>query len=154
MRKKIKKNTEKKIHEVCEHEHCNCEEDGIIKSTIKHTIQVFVYIFVISLAINILLFVIGEDKIANIISDIPVIGSLISCFIGLIPNCASSVILTEMYLENIIELGTMIGGLLVNSGLGLLILFKVNKDKKENFVIIGLLYAIGFISALVINLIF
>ena len=59
-----------------------------------------------------------------------------------------------MYLENIIELGTMIGGLLVNSGLGLLILFKVNKDKKENFVIIGLLYAIGFISALVINLIF
>ncbi len=154
LRKKIKKNTEKKIHEVCEHEHCNCEEDGIIKSTIKHTIQVFVYIFVISLAINILLFVIGEDKIANIISDIPVIGSLISCFIGLIPNCASSVILTEMYLENIIELGTMIGGLLVNSGLGLLILFKVNKDKKENFVIIGLLYAMGFISALVINLIF
>jgi len=59
-----------------------------------------------------------------------------------------------MYLENIIELGTMIGGLLVNSGLGLLILFKVNKDKKENFFIIGLLYAIGFISALVINLIF
>lgn len=152
--KRTKKNAEKKIHEVCEHEHCNCEEDGIIKSTIKHTIQVFVYIFVISLAINILLFVIGEDKIASVISDIPIIGSLISCFIGLIPNCASSVILTEMYLENIIELGTMIGGLLVNSGIGLLILFKVNKDKKENFMIIGLLYIIGFVSALTINLIF
>ena len=154
LRKKQTKKEEQKIHDVCEHEHCNCEEDGIIKSTIKHTVQVFAYIFIISLAINILLFIIGEDKIASVISNIPLLGALISCLIGLIPNCASSVILTEMYLENIIELGTMIGGLLVNSGLGLLILFKVNKDKKENFFIIGLLYAIGFISALVINLIF
>lgn len=87
-------------------------------------------------------------------SNIPIIGALVSCIIGLIPNCASSVILTEMYLENIIELGTMIGGLLVNSGLGLLILFKVNKNKKENIGIVGILYIIGFMSALTINLIF
>ena len=152
--KKIKKNSEEKIHEICEHEHCHCEEDGIIKSAIKHTIQIFIYIFIISLAINILLFLIGEEKIAGIISDIPIVGALIACLIGLIPNCASSVVLTEMYLENIIALGTMIGGLLVNSGLGLLILFKVNKDKKENFAILGILYLIGFISALIINLIF
>ena len=140
--KKIKKNSEEKIHEICEHEHCHCEEDGIVKSAIKHTIQVFIYIFLI-----------GEEKIASIISDIPVIGALIACLIGLIPNCASSVILTEMYLENIIAMGTMIGGLLVNSGLGLLILFKVNKNKKENLAILGILYLIGFISAIIINLI-
>lgn len=152
LRRKIQK--EEKIHDLCEHEHCNCEEDGIIKSTVKHTVQVFAYIFVISLAINILLFIIGEDKIADAVSNIPLLGALISCFIGLIPNCASSVILTEMYLENIIELGTMVGGLLVNSGLGLLILFKVNKNKKENVAIVGILYVIGFISALTINLIF
>lgn len=152
LRKKTQK--EENIHNVCEHEHCNCEETGIIKSTIKHTLQVFAYIFVISLAINMLLFIIGEDKIANVISNIPIIGALVACFIGLIPNCASSVILTEMYLENIIELGTMVGGLLVNSGLGLLILFKVNKNKKENAGIVGILYIIGFISALTINLIF
>lgn len=152
--KKTRKNSEKKIHEVCEHEHCHCEEDGILKSTIKHTIQVFAYIFLISFAINILLFLIGEDRIASIISDIPIVGAFVSCFIGLIPNCASSVILTEMYLENIIEMGTMVGGLLVNSGLGLLILFKVNKNKKENLSIIGMLYVIGFISAIIINLIF
>ena len=151
--KKIKKNSEEKIHEICEHEHCHCEEDGIIKSAIKHTIQIFIYIFIISLAINILLFLIGEEKIAGIISDIPIVGALIACLIGLIPNCASSVILTEMYLENIIAMGTMIGGLLVNSGLGLLILFKVNKNKKENLAILGILYLIGFISAIIINLI-
>lgn len=154
LRRKVTKKEEQKIHDICEHEHCNCEKEGIIKSTIKHTLQVYIYIFIISLAINILLFFIGEERIAGILSNVPIIGSLISCFVGLIPNCASSVILTEMYLENIIELGTMIGGLLVNSGLGLLILFKVNKNKKENFAIIGLLYVIGFISALTINLIF
>lgn len=132
------------IHEVCEHEHCHCNKDGIIKSSIKHTLQIFVYIFIISLAINVLLYVIGEEKIRTLISEIPILGTMISCIIGLIPNCASSIVLTEMYLEHIIKLGTMIGGLLVNSGLGLLILFKVNKDKKENFAVIGTIYAIRF----------
>lgn len=153
LRKKSKKVTDKNIHSLCEHEHCHCEE-GIIKSTIKHTIQIFLYIFVISLAINIILFIIGEEKITNIILELPILGAMISCFTGLIPNCASSVILTEMYLENIIQMGTMIGGLLVNSGLGILILFKVNKDKRENFAILGILYLIGFLSAITINLIF
>lgn len=153
LRKKSKKVTDKNIHSLCEHEHCHCEE-GILKSTLKHTVQIFLYIFVISLAINIILFIIGEEKIANIILELPILGAIISCFIGLVPNCASSVILTEMYLENIIQMGTMIGGLLVNSGLGILILFKVNKDKRENFAILGILYLIGFLSAITINLIF
>lgn len=153
LRKKSKKVTDKNIHSLCEHEHCHCEE-GILKSTLKHTVQIFLYIFVISLAINIILFMIGEEKIANIILELPILGAIISCFIGLVPNCASSVILTEMYLENIIQMGTMIGGLLVNSGLGILILFKVNKDKRENFAILGILYLIGFLSAITINLIF
>lgn len=145
----IKRNRKKmeNIHEVCEHENCHCDEEGIIKSAIKHTLQIFVYIFIISLAINLLLYAIGEEKIGNLISEIPILGAMISCIIGLIPNCASSIVLTEMYLENIIKLGTMIGGLLVNSGLGLLILFKVNKDKKENFAIIGIVYIIRFYSS-------
>ena len=151
-KKKIKKSMDENIHEVCEHDHCNCDEDGIVKSAIKHTLQIYIYIFVISLIINAILFIIGKEKITAIMSDIPIVGALISCLIGIIPNCASSVILTEMYLENIIQLGTMIGGLLLNSGLGMLILFKVNKNKKENFIILGTLYIIGFISALVINL--
>lgn len=145
----VKRNRKKmeSIHEVCEHENCHCDEDGIIKSAIKHTLQIFVYIFIISLAINLLLYAIGEEKIASLISEIPILGAMISCIIGLIPNCASSIVLTEMYLENIIKLGTMIGGLLVNSGLGLLILFKVNKDKKENFAIVGIVYVIRFYSS-------
>jgi len=153
-RKKLNKESKKDIHQVCEHENCHCEEDGVIKSTIKHTVQIYIYIFIISLAINLMLFLIGEEKIVHIISEIPIVGAIISCLIGLIPNCASSVILTEMYLENIIQVGTMIGGLLVNSGLGILILFKVNKNRKENFAVLGILYTIGFLSAITINLIF
>ena len=80
------------------------------------------------------------------------VGTLIAGIIGVIPNCASSIILTELYLENIITLGPMIAGLLVNSGVGILILFKVNKDKKENLKILGILYIVGITAGIVIDL--
>ena len=140
------------IHKICEHEHCNCEEEGILKSSIKHTLQIFIYIFLISLAINTIITVIGEEKISNLVVNVPFIGSLITSAIGVIPNCASSVILTELYLENIITIGAMIAGLLVNSGVGLLVLFKVNKNYKDNFTILGILYIIGVISGIILDL--
>lgn len=146
------KNHHEEIHEMCEHEHCHCEEDGIIKSSIKHTIQIFTYIFVITLALNIIIHGIGEDRIASIMVDIPFVGPLIASIIGIIPNCASSVILTELYLENIITVGAMIAGLLVNSGVGLLVLFKVNKNQKENLGLLGILYIVGVISGIILDL--
>lgn len=146
------RNKSDEIHKICEHEHCHCEEDGIVKSSIKHTAQIFAYIFIITLVINIIIYFIGEEKIANFIINIPVVGTLIAGIIGVIPNCASSIILTELYLENIITLGPMIAGLLVNSGVGILILFKVNKDKKENLKILGILYIVGITAGIVIDL--
>ena len=83
----------------------------------------------------------------------PIIGPIISGLVGLIPNCAGSVILTKLYLENMISIGSMIGGLLVGSGIGILILFRVNKNVKENFKILGLLYVIGVVCGIVIDLI-
>lgn len=142
----------KEIHEICEHEHCHCEEEGVITSSIKHTIQIFVYIFVISLVLNILIYVIGEDKIASLLVNVPFVGPIIAALIGVIPNCASSVILTELYLENIITMGAMIAGLLVNSGVGLLVLFRVNKNLKENLGILGILYCIGAISGILLDI--
>lgn len=140
------------IHKICEDENCNCEEEGILKSSVKHTSQIFSYIFIISIIINIIIFVVGEKNIANLIVNIPVLGTLISAAIGIIPNCASSIILTELYLENIISIGSMIAGLLVNSGIGILVLFKVNKDNKENLKILGILYLVGIISGIVLDL--
>ena len=138
------------IKHICEHDNCHCEE-GIWKSAIKHTVNVFIYIIIISLVLNILIAVVGEDRLAGLVSNKPVLSALIACLIGLIPNCASSVILTELYLSNVLSLATMIGGLLVNAGVGLIVLFKVNHHQKQNIKIVIGLYFIGVISALILQ---
>lgn len=146
------KKEENKIESICEHDHCHCEE-GIWKSAIKHTINVFIFIFIISLLLNIAIEYIGEDNLAGLISNKLVISALIASLIGLIPNCASSVILTQLYLSNVLGLAVMIGGLLVNAGVGLIVLFKVNHNQKENIGIVTGLYLIGVISAIILQLI-
>ncbi len=152
-KKIIKKNEQDEIHKICEHEHCNCEEDGIIKSSVKHTLQIFIYIFIISLVINAIITLIGEETISSFIKNFSFVGPVITSAIGIIPNCASSVIITELYLENIITIGSMIAGLLVNSGVGLLVLFKVNKDYKDNLKILMILFIIVIISGVVLDLV-
>ena len=103
--------------------------------------------------INFIIYGIGEEKIANLVVDVPIVGTLISALIGIIPNCASSIILTELFLGKIITMGQMIAGLLVNSGIGILVLFKVNKNVKENLKILGILYIIGITSGILLDLI-
>ena len=142
---------EENIEDLCEHEHCHCEE-GIWKSAIKHTVNIFIFILIVSLVLNVVKEYIGEETIGNLISDKPILGSLIVCLIGLIPNCASSVILTDLYLLGVLNLGLMIGGLLVNSGVGILVLFKVNNNTKQNIKIVLTLYTIGTISAMILQL--
>ena len=144
------KKEENKIESICEHDHCHCEE-GIWKSAIKHTISIFIFIIIISLLLNIIIEVIGEDTLAGLVSDNLILSSFISALIGLIPNCASSVILTQLYLSNVLSLGAMIGGLLVNAGVGLIILFKVNHNQKENISILSGLYVIGVISGILLQ---
>lgn len=148
---KIKEHHE--IHTICEHDHCHCEEEGVVKSALKHTIQIFAYIFIISFILNGVIHLVGEENIAKLMVKTPFVGSFIASLIGIIPNCASSVILTELYITNIITIGSMIAGLLVNSGVGLLVLFKVNKNYKENLVILSILYIVGVISGIVLDLI-
>ena len=95
---------------------------------------------------------VGEDTIASWILNKPILGPVISALIGLIPNCAASVVLTNLYLENVISVGSMIAGLLTGAGVGLMVLFKTNHDWKENLKIVGLLYLIGVISGVVLQL--
>lgn len=141
------------IGHICEHEHCHCEKEGIFKSSIKHTLNIFVFIIIISLVMNVAIYFIGEENISNLILNMPVVGPLIAGIVGLIPNCASSVILTQLYLQNVISVGSMIGGLLVGSGIGILILFRVNENFKENIKIVTILYLIGVLSGVIIDLI-
>lgn len=138
------------IHSVCDHDHCHCEE-GIVKSACIHTIQIFAFIAVISFVLNIGVEVIGEDTLASFILNQPVIGPLLSGVVGLIPNCAASVVITQLYLEGLMSTGAMLSGLLVGSGVGVLVLFKENTDIKENVKIVALLYAIGVITGILIE---
>lgn len=116
MRLKNKNNKEEKgMVKLCEEEHCCCEK-SIIKSAIKHTINILLYILCLTLLLNIVVEIIGEEKLSNFMAQSKLFEPFISSLIGLIPNCASSVIITELYLSGIISFGALIAGLLVNSG--------------------------------------
>ena len=143
---------EEAVGHMCEHDHCDCEH-GIFKSALKHTINIFIFITIITFAINTLIHFIGEETIEKAIAGVPVLGILVSSIFGLIPNCAGSVIITELYLSNLISFGSMIAGLLVGSGIGILVLFKSYKNIKENLKITGLLMLVGIIVGLIIDFI-
>lgn len=151
-KKESSKEAEDAIGHICKHEHCDCEH-GIFKSSLKHTFNILIFIIVITFIINTSIYFIGEENISNAIASVPFVGILVASLFGLIPNCAGSVIITELYLSNLISFGSMIAGLLVGSGIGILVLFKSNKNIKENLKITAMLYCIGIISGFIIDLI-
>ncbi len=146
-----KKEKDMDIHVVCEEEHCSCE-DGVLKSALKHTLKIFVYILLITFILTFVIELIGEDQLAVVFQNIPVVGEMIAALVGLIPNCASSVVITELYLSGIIGAGAMMSGLLVNAGVGLLVLFRLNRNWKQNAGIMAALYGFGVFWGVIIEL--
>lgn len=138
------------IKEFCEHEHCDCKHN-ILKSALKHTLHIFVFIMIITFLLNAFFEFFGKEKLGSIFMKNSIFGPFITSFIGLIPNCVSSIVITELYLNSAISFASLISGLLTNSGIGILLLFKVNKDKKQNFMILLLLYLIGILVGLILN---
>lgn len=137
------------IHDFCEQEHCECET-SILGSAVRHTFSIFTLIVAVSVVINLFFFFAGEGEIAQAVDfwNTPVLGHLVAGLIGLIPNCSASVLLTDLYVEGVMGIGTMITGLCVNAGVGLLVLFKVNHHLRENLAITGILYIFGVISGI------
>lgn len=146
-----RKEEELRIEHMCDHEHCHCGEGKIFQSAVNHTMQIFLFILLISFLLNLAIGLTGEEKISMILSGKPVIGPMLAGLLGLIPNCAASVALTQLYLEGILSAGSMIAGLLAGAGVGLLVLFRVNDNLKENIRITVLLYIIGVISGIIIE---
>ena len=141
------------VHEVCEGEHCHCDEGSILKSTVIHTLQITLFIFIFGVVIGAIVEGVGEETIFGFFTSIPVVGELIAG-IGLIPNCAASVVITELYLEGVIGAGPMITGLLVSAGVGLLVLFRLNRRHlKQNLAIVGYLYAVGVLLGVVVEVV-
>lgn len=141
------------IKGLCEDEHCHCYEHSILKSAIKHTLNIAFFIFIISFILNIAFSYLGEELISKIFMKNSILGPFLASLIGLIPNCGASVVLTELYLNNTISFASSIAGLLSSSGVGILLLFKVNKNIKENIFILLTIYFIGVFTGLIINII-
>jgi hypothetical protein len=167
-----------RIHELCEREHCHCngechaceqnpelaydfehdddhehhhEHGSILRSAVKHTLQVTVFIFVITLVLNGVIAAVGEDAIGTFLSQNPVLSVLGSAVVGLIPNCAASVVIAQLYVEGSLGAGAMMAGLLVSAGVGLLVLFRANRRPGQNLAILGGLWAMGVTWGLLIT---
>lgn len=147
-----KRKKEKLDYNICDEEDCHCER-GILVSTLKHTFNTLLFLFIATFVLNILIETLGEENISKIFMKNSLLGPFVSSLVGLIPNCASSVIITELYLENAISLGATMAGLLTGSGVAILMLFKSNKNLKENFTILGLVYIIGVITGIFIEVV-
>lgn len=146
------KKQELHIHELCEDEHCHCE-DGILVSSFRHMIHTLVFIMIVSFGLNIVMEYVGSDVLNNIFRSNSFIAPVFASLVGLIPNCAASVIITELYLEGVLSLAGAVAGLLTGSGVAILVLFKVNKDRRENVKILALMYLIGIASGLLLELV-
>ena len=145
---------DKHIHDLCEREHCGCEEEegGIFHSALVHTLKITAFIFVISLALSLAVGFAGREALASLMTGSPVIGTIATGIIGLIPNCAASVLITQMYLEGLLTSGQLMAGLLVGAGVGLLVLVRTNNHQKENAAVIGTLLVLGICWGVLIDM--
>lgn len=148
---KNQKHEHEHIHEFCQSEHCECEH-GIVRSAVRHTIKITLFILIVTLLLNFAIEYLGEENLSKILLKDSVFAPILAAIVGFIPNCASSVVITEMYLANTISFGSCISGLLTATGMGLVILFRVNKKLKENIYITLLLFFIAVACGMLIDL--
>ncbi len=151
--KEKKENIHHHIHDMCVDDHCSCHEDGMIVSSIKHVFKIGIFILIANVLINIIIFNIGEDHLSHILLHKNILTYFLASLVGLIPNCASSVIITELYLSKMITIGHLLAGLLPGSGVGILLLFRTNKNIKTNMLILSIIYFVGVIVGILVDLV-
>lgn len=140
------------IESLCEEENCHCGERGVLLSALLHTLQIFLFVFVINLLLGGLFHLVGEARLAELLSALPVLGPILSALVGLVPNCAASVLIATLYTKGVITGGAMIGGLLTGAGAGLLVLFRTNHRVRENLLLTALLLAVGIAFGSILDL--
>ena len=140
------------IDEICDNDNCHCER-GILLSALHHTLTISAFILITSMLLNALIFFIGADALGSALSAIPILSYLIAAIIGLIPGCATSVAITTLGLSGIITAGTMMAGLFSSAGVGMLILLRLNKNKKEILSIAAILVISAFLFGMLFDLI-
>lgn len=139
------------IDAMCERDGCACE-GGILRSAIKHTLQIGLFVLLFTFLMDLAVELIGEDKLGAVLSGRPVIGNLLAALLGLVPNCAPSVILTKLCLEGILPVGAMLSGLLVNAGIGTALLLRNNRPLSDSLRILAILLGVGIGVGILVDL--
>ena len=146
---------------ICHEEHCHdgcgcsCNsEESFLKNVLKRTASVWIFLFLASLALGLAIEFLGEETLRRFLLTDSVFQPFLTGLVGLIPNCAPSAILAQMYLEGTVGFGAVVSGLCSAAGMGMLVLFRTNKNMKENFTVLGLTYGIGVFSGVILSLIF
>ena len=164
------------IHELCEREHCHCDEHdscahghaheegaadhahdhshahgrwAIVRSALIHTVQVTFFILVVTFAFGLLIEYVGQDALGAFLANHPVRATFVAALVGLIPNCGASVAITELYLDGVLAAGPMLAGLLASGGVGLLVLWRTNAGARQNAIITVFVYAVAVVAGLV-----
>ncbi len=132
-----------------EFEGCGCGGGSIILTAIVYTLEIAFFLLIFTFALNTLVHFVGQDTMTNLLVDSKFLGPIFAGLVGLIPNCAGSVLITELYLEHVINLGTMLAGLLAAAGVGPLMLLRINANKRESIGIIVLVYMISVIVGII-----
>lgn len=139
------------ISHMCEQEHCNCEEEGIWGGALSHTAQVAAFLFVITFAVSFLMDRVGTEAVSQALSGVPVLEEALAGLAGMIPNCAASVLVTQLYLQGVVSSGALFAGLLCGAGAGLLVLYRMNRRLKENVKFTLILYVTGVAAGLLLG---
>ena len=136
-------------HDGCTHDHMHHDHShdegwgGIAKSALKHTVQVALFVFLITLALDTVLEVVGEEAIGTFLGANGLIAVVGSAIVGLIPNCAASVAIAQLYIEGVLGFGAMMAGLLSAAGVGLLVLLRTNRPARDSAIIVGVVLLIS-----------
>ena len=146
----------KDIHSFCEREHCECEEEegSALRAAFVHTVKIAGMLIAVTFVLNLILESVSPERLSETLLARPVVGETLLAFLGLIPNCSVSVILTQAYLSGIIGVGGLFAGLLSNAGIGMLVLFRSNADIRENFLVVGICFVLSAASGILIGLLF
>lgn len=147
------KTDEESIGDMCSESGCGCGSHGIWYSSFRHTLSIGIFILIVNFILGAVMSFVGEEAVEHFLGSMGVFQPFVAGLVGMIPNCAASVLLTELYAEGAISFGTAVAGLCTGAGIGLAVLFKANKNIKENLIITGIVYAVGSVCGMLLNLI-
>lgn len=139
------------IEDLCERENCDCGNHFVL-SALKHTLYITLFLLLFTFIMNLTVELVGEETIGALVLNRPVLGSVLAALVGLIPNCASSIVLTSLYMEGVLSSGAMLSGLLVNAGVGIAVLFRNNRPVRDSLRILLVLWCIAVLSGILIDI--